>query len=62
MFGYIDGVDFSTIEPEKYWSFPATFQRNKTEIRKLIMSDRYYGAEKRKDGYYEDSLRMKMGT
>lgn len=62
MFGYIDGVDFSTIEPEKYWSFPATFKGNKTEeIRKLIMSDRYYGAEK-KDGYYERFVKDEDGN
>lgn len=53
MFGYIDKVDFATIEPEKYWSFTASFKGDKAaESRALMMSGRYFGAEK-KDGYYE---------
>ena len=36
MYGYIDGIDFSELPAEKYWSFPKTYKGNKKEETKLI--------------------------
>lgn len=48
----IDGINFSTIEAEKYWDFPKSYKGDKKiEIRNLILSNQYIGAIK-KDGYY----------
>ena len=49
----IDGVDFSQIESEKYWSFPKSYKGNpKEEIKNMIFSGNYIGSRKIDGAYY----------
>lgn len=48
----IDGIDFSTIKPERYWDFAKTYKGNiQEETESMIKSCRYIGTLK-KDGHY----------
>jgi hypothetical protein len=62
MKGIIDGVDFVTIEAERYWNFPSGYKGDpKTEIKNMILSNTYLGAIK-KDGAYERFVKDEDGN
>ena len=62
MYGYIDGIDFSELPAEKYWSFPKTYKGNKKEETKyMITSGDYYGSLKR-DGHYARFIKDEDGN
>lgn len=62
MKGYIDGIDFINMEPEKYWSFPSSYKGNKIlEMKEMILSGEYMGAEK-KDGMYGRFIKDEDGN
>ena len=61
-YGYIDGIDFSELPAEKYWSFPKTYKGNKKEETKyMITSGDYYGSLKR-DGHYARFIKDEDGN
>lgn len=48
----INGIDFSTLEIEKYWDFPKSYKGNKREfVKDCIFSEDYIGSLK-KDGEF----------
>lgn len=62
MKGYIDGIDFINMEPERYWSFPASYKGDKIhEMKEMILSGDYIGAEK-KDGMYGRFIKDEDGN
>lgn len=62
MYGYIDGVNFSELPAEKYWSFPKTYKGNrKEETKYMITSGDYYGSLKR-DGHYARFIKDEDGN
>ena len=51
--GLIDGIDFSELESERYWSFPKSYKKDiKTEIKNMIFSNEYLGSRKVDGAYY----------
>lgn len=53
MLGLIDGIDFSELESEKFWSFPKSYKKDpKEETRNMIFSGEYLGSRKVDGAYY----------
>ena len=54
MNGIINGYDFLNIEAQKYWSFPASYDRPKrqAQLNTMLYSNDYIASEKR-DGYWQ---------
>ncbi len=51
-YGVINNINYSELEAEKYYSFPAKYKGDaKAETRHMIMNGEYTGSEK-KDGFY----------
>lgn len=48
MKGFIDGIDFHNLAPQKYWSMPASWapERKQQEVKSAIFSGEYVGARK----------------
>lgn len=48
MFGFIDGVNFSELEAQRYWSFPSSYsqERKREEIHTMIFGGNYLGSRK----------------
>ena len=67
MKGYIDGIDFSEMENQRYWAFPKTYRGDpKEETRNMIFSGDYIGARKIDGAFYkfikdEDGNMMLLG-
>ena len=56
----IDGIDFSTLEIEKYWDFPKSYKGNKREfVKECIFSEDYIGSLK-KDGEFHRIIKESM--
>ena len=55
MKNYIDGVNFHSLEAQKYWSTPASWapERKKQEIHSAIFSNDYMGARKMDGAFYK---------
>ena len=55
MENYIDGIDFYNVEPQKYWTPPASWapERKKQEVRDAIFSGEYVGARKMDGAFYK---------
>lgn len=61
-YGYIDGIDFSELPAEKYWSFPKTYKGNKKEETKhMVKSGNYIGSLKQ-DGHYARLIKDEDGN
>lgn len=58
----IEGMNFSEMEAQKYYSFPSTWavDKKKTALRSKIFSGKWYGAEK-KDGYFAKIVKADNG-
>lgn len=54
MEGKISGFDFLNAKAQKYWSFPASYDKNKRQetLNLMLYSDDYVASEKR-DGYFQ---------
>lgn len=54
MSGIINGYDYLNIEAQKYWSFPASYDRAKrqAQLNTMLYSNDYVASEKR-DGYWQ---------
>lgn len=52
---YIDGTDFHNLDPQRYWSMPASWDadRKKTEVQNAIFSGDYVGARKMDGAFYK---------
>jgi hypothetical protein len=62
MKGFINGIDWYNAKAMLYWSFPASYQKDKkTEIINLIYSGDYIGSLK-VDGYYQRILKDEDGN
>lgn len=63
MRGYIQGIDWTNIEPMKYWAYPANYNQDKKrqEIKDMIFSGDYLGALKI-DGYYQRIVKDEDGN
>lgn len=64
MKGIIKGFNWlEDIEPQKYWAFPASWDKKKreNELNKMIYSDNYLATEK-KDGYWEMFIKDENGN
>ena len=62
MFGFIDGIDFSELPAEKYWTFPKSYKGNKKEETKhMIMSGNFYGSLKQ-DGHHARFIKDEDGN
>ena len=62
MNGYIDSIDFKNLEPERYWSFPKNYKKNKVETAKyMVMSGEYLGSRKM-DGIYGRFIKDEDGN
>lgn len=55
MKNYIDGIDFHELPPQKYWTPPASWskERKKAEVESAIFSDNYVGARKMDGAFYK---------
>lgn len=55
MKNYIDGVDFHSLEAQKYWTPPASWpaDRKKQEVHNAIFSGDYIGARKMDGAFYK---------
>lgn len=55
MKNYIDQVDFHSLEPQKYWTPPASWapDRKKQEVQSAIFSGDYVGARKMDGAFYK---------
>lgn len=55
MKGFIDGIDFHSLEPQRYWTPPATWDANrkKNEVQNAIFSGDYLGARKMDGAFYK---------
>lgn len=62
MRGYINGIDWINIDPMKYWSFSASYDKEKkrAETETLVRSGDYLGALK-VDGYYQRLIKDEDG-
>lgn len=58
MKGYIDGFNFLEAQAMKYWSFPASYskERRTNELHNMLYSNDYIASEKR-DGYWQMVLK-----
>ena len=63
MKGFINNVNFSEMEPQKYWAPPSTWETSKRqiEVRNRIFSGEWYAAEK-KDGYFAKLIKDEDGN
>ena len=63
MRGFINGVDWINIEPMKYWSFAASYDKEKkrAETETLVRSGNYLGSLK-VDGYYQRLIKDEDGN
>lgn len=63
MKGVIAGIDWLNAEPMKYWSFPASYPKDKkkNEVESLIKNGEYLGALK-VDGYYQRLVKDEDGN
>ena len=63
MRGYIQGIDWTDIEPMKYWAYPASYSADKKrrEIKEMILSGDYIGSLKI-DGYYQRIVKDEDGN
>ena len=63
MKGFVNGIDWINAEPMKYWSFPASYpkEKSKQEIKNAIFSGEVLGALKI-DGYYERLVKDEDGN
>lgn len=53
MLGLINGIDFSELDAERYWSFPKSYKKDsKEETRNMIFSGDYIGSRKMDGAYY----------
>lgn len=53
MLGLIEGINFSELQAERYWSFPKSYKKDpKDETRNMIFSNGYLGARKIDGAYY----------
>ena len=55
MKGYIDKIDFHSLEPQRSWSMPASWdnERKQREVRNAIFSGEYVGARKIDGAFYK---------
>ena len=55
MKNFIDNVNFHTLEVQKYWSAPSTWdaERKKNEVHNAIFSGEYVGARKMDGAFYK---------
>lgn len=55
MKGFIDGIDFHNLAPQKYWSMPASWapERKQQEVKNAIFSGEYVGARKIDGAFYK---------
>ena len=55
MKNYIDNVNFHDVEPQRYWTPPASWdeERKKTEVQNAIFSGDYVGARKMDGAFYK---------
>ena len=58
MSGTINGFDFLNMEAQKYWSFPASYDKSKRQatLNTMLYSNDYIASEKR-DGYWQMVLK-----
>ena len=62
MKGFIDGIDFSKLAAEKYWSFAKSYKGDKqAETKLMIKSGSYLGSIK-KDGHYDRLIKDEDGN
>ena len=62
MKGFVNGIDWINAEAMKYWSYPASYTKDKkAETRNMIFSGEYIGAIK-VDGYYERLIKDEDGN
>lgn len=52
---FINDINFcEDVPPQKYWSFPSSYKKNKKiEIKEMIFSDNYIGSEKKDGAFYK---------
>lgn len=55
MKNFIDKIDFHSLEPQKYWSMPASWapDRKKQEVQSAIFSGNYIGSRKMDGAFYK---------
>lgn len=54
MKGFINGVDFHELEPQKYWSYPSSYKKDKkTEIHNMVFSNDYIGSRKMDGAFFK---------
>lgn len=55
MKNFIDGINFHELEPQRYWTPPASWDdnRKKTEVHDAIFSGNYIGARKMDGAFYK---------
>ena len=63
MYGYVAGIDWVNAEAMKYWSFPASYtkEKKKNEYNDAVYSGKYLGALK-VDGYYQRLIKDEDGN
>lgn len=62
MLGYIDGVDMSNLESERYWTFPKAYKGDaRKETKLMVLSEQYIGSRKQ-DGAYMRFIKDEDGN
>lgn len=62
MYGYIDGIDFSELPAEKYWSFPKAYKGDKKKETKYMITCGDYIGSLKQDGHYARFIKDEDGN
>lgn len=62
MNGFIDSIDFKNLEPERYWSFPKNYKKNKLETARYMVESGEYLGSRKMDGIYSRFIKDEDGN